>query len=356
MGVEYECVNVGLRTRRISYEAGPARCIGGDTPNDVRERGFSMCELRATVVLVAVLLVGLGLGGCPMPEAELPEQNAPAAETPDPAGSDQDSDSSGSEPADSDLLLGDVAAGLVLGADDDDVAYSSGSTWISTSTDTFPEGAYPPGYNPYNTDGGSGTGGGYVPPGDSSSVGSSSGGDDGGDTGGGSHVLGGNWPGATHAGTVTCERDEALYGYGECSETLSYTLGLEVGAGGVLAAIPVPIFVTQDIVYAEVQYPGDTDVFVVPFENDAAFDVTISVVSASYTTGSAHVVLDVSVSWHGGNSSITATGSHTLQTQVSGSSLSYSSLTHYDAHFEAADDWEGDGMEEYDMSGTLDAE
>jgi hypothetical protein len=137
------------------------------------------------------------------------------------------------------------------------------------------------------------------------------------------------------------------------SEELTYNLTLSFDEQGVPERIPVPVFIEQDMLDANVRFVGDTNTHILPFSDNAAFTVTITVVSAAYTPTSADAVLEIDVFWIGEYASITAAGTHTLQTRVVANELAYSSLTHYDAHLAADDDWDGDATEDFDCTGTL---
>jgi hypothetical protein len=89
-------------------------------------------------------------------------------------------------------------------------------------------------------------------------------------------------------------------------------------------------------------------------EGTPDFTGTVRVVAATYSPQAAHVELELDFVWIGdGGTSIVAAGTHTLDTQVAGSSLIYSAYTGYEGVFTAADDWVGYGTTEYDCSGTL---
>lgn len=303
-----------------------------------------MTSLRMIGTTAALLFVAAGLGGCPLTEV-FPED---VARSPELGPSDS---TGGSAAADADATsekataLEEFAAGIAEGDAGMELARSFGSTSISTSSDGLPAGVYPPGYNPYDLDNDSSDG--APADEDGASVGS-----DGSEDGPPGPMFD-EGPGTVYSGTVDCMRSETLLGYGEGFDELTYSVTMRFDEEGVPETIPVPVFVVRDLIEAEVRFPRDTDTQQVTFTLNVAFTVTVTVVSAVYTPQTANVVLDIDVSWVGESSSITASGRHTLQTEVAGDQLRYSALTSYEAEFRADDDWMGSGTEKFDCTGTL---
>jgi len=297
-----------------------------------------MTSFRAFATTLALVWLGAVLGGCPMTPAP---PDSSAAEV-GPGGSSVDTEAGAGGNGES--MLAGLALELAEGDRGDDVTQSSGFDWIQTGPDYQPEDAYPPGFNPYGDDT---SADGYADGGDAAAGGS------GGSDGNAPGTPTGDGDGNTYSGTLDCHRHETLEGYGELSEDMTYQVTMSFDEFGVPERVPFPMFIENSLIQANVRYPGDSDTFTVPFASSAAYDVTVTVVSAVYTPETASVSLDIDVAWIGENASITASGSHTLQTAVVGDALTYSSDTHYDGDFRAADDWEGRGTEDFDCTGTL---
>ncbi|MFQ5805660.1 MAG: hypothetical protein ACE5I3_04335 [Phycisphaerae bacterium] len=307
-----------------------------------------MASFRIVGMAAALALLAAGPGGCPLAEG-LPEDIAPSAEVgptaPAGAGVDEDAD----VPSERTTTLEELVSGIMEGDGGEELAWSYGSTWVYTGPDYNPEGVYPPGYNPYGqgATGGAAGGGGESGP----SGGSDGSGGGGSDDGESEQTSGSGSP--TYSGTVDCFRHESLEGYGEMSEEMTFQVTMSFDEQGVPNSVPFPLFIERIIVYPDVRQVGETDTFTVPFTSTATWNVTVTVVSATYTPQSASVVLEIDLGWVGEHSSVTASGVHTLEAQIVEGALSYSSDTHYEAEFRAADDWLGWGTEDFDCSGML---
>jgi hypothetical protein len=310
---------------------------------------FTMTSLRIAVMAAALVLLAVAPGGCPL--ADRPAGDA--ASEADPAPADLAAGGNGSGSSDEKAsILEELATDIAAGEQGQELARSYGSTSISTSPDYVPEGAYPPGYNPYwdrwdDGDTGDGPGGA---------------GDGGGSGYGGGDGSGGGTSGSSdddrcgdgYAGTLDCLRTESLGDMGGPSE--EYTVYLTVGLDedGIPSAMPVPAFIAEKddtVVLVRGRHVGDNERHRVPF-NDIEFEMTVTVADAEYTPESVAVVLDLDVAWFGERSSITASGTHTVRMQVVDGRLEYSSQTHYDAEFQA-DDWMSPATRHYDCRGTL---
>jgi hypothetical protein len=294
-----------------------------------------MTSFRIPVMAVALALLAAGSGGCPLADLATPTDLGQQ-----PAGDDDSA-----APPEQTTTLAEVASGIMEGDGGEELAWSYGSSWVYTGPGYSPDATYPPDFDPYGG-GSGGTGGGAGVDEDNAS-----GGSDGSDEGGPGPMFG---PGsATYSGTVDCLRHESLEGYGELSEDMTLQVAMSFDEQGVPISVPFPLFIERIMVYADVRYVGDTDTFTVPFNATVSWTVTVRVVSAVYTTQTASIVLEIDTGWAGEHSSIIASGTHTLQTEVVGEALNYSSDTHYEAEFRAADDWEGHGTEDFDCTGTL---
>jgi hypothetical protein len=304
-----------------------------------------MTSFRIVGMGAASLLVAVTLGGCPLADG-LPGEAAPAADSLD---GSADADGATGEAT----TLGELVSGIMEGDSGEELAWSYGSSWVYTGSGYCPDGAYPPGYNPYHDESGiAGTGSGGNEGGASDGNGRSGGGGSDGSGDGGSGQASGSGS-AMYSGTVDCFRHETLEGYGELSEEMTFPVTVGFDDQGVPTSVPFPLFIERIMVYPDVRHVGDTDTFTVPSTPTATWTVTVTVVSATYTPQTASVVLEIDTGWVGEHSSVTASGVHTLQTEVVGTGLSYSSETHYDAEFRAADDWQGEGTEDFDCTGTL---
>ncbi len=289
-----------------------------------------MASYRLAATMGVCALLAAGLGGCPLAEGPLGDAT-PSADLELPA----DGQEEGGASPEQTTTLEDVVSGIMEGDGGEELAWSYGSNWTYTGPD----------YNPYGGASGGGPGGGGTEEG--SMPGGSAGSDDGGS---GQRFVPGS---ATYGGTIDCFRHESLAGYGELSEDMTFQVTMGFDDDGVPTRVPFPLFIERIIVYADVRYPGDADTFTVPSTPTTTWTVTVRVVSATYTPASASVVLEIDTGWVGEYSSVTASGAHTLQTEVIGDALRYSSDTHYEAEFRADDDWEGRGTEDFDCTGTL---
>jgi hypothetical protein len=289
-----------------------------------------MASPRLAMMAGVFALLATTSGGCPLAE-NLPGDLATPTDLIPSGGAEENDGGASPEQA---TTLEDVVSGIMEGDGGEELAWSYGSDWVYTG----------PGYNPQRGGSGGAPDGGANEP---SAPGGSGGSGDGG--------SGLTFPpgSATYSGTVDCFRHESLEGYGELSEDLTFQVTMSFDDEGLPANIPFPLFIERIIVYADVCHVGDTETFTVPSTPTTAWTVTVTVVSATYTPQSASVVLEIDTGWVGEYSSITASGLHTLEAEVIGDALRYSADTHYEAEFRADDDWEGQGTEDFDCTGTL---
>lgn len=309
---------------------------------------FTMTSLRMAVSVAALVFLAAALGGCPLAD----RATGDAASEADPALADPAAGGNGSGSSDEKAsILEELASDIVAGEQGQELARSYGSTSIPTSPDYVPEGAYPPGYNPYwdrwddgdtgNGPGGAGGGGGSGYGGDGSGGGTSGSSDD-------------DRCGDGYAGTLDCLVTESLDETQGPSGEYQLHLTIALDEQGVPSVLPVPVFigdVDSRAIFVRGRHVGDSERHRVPF-NDIEFEMTVTVADAAYTPESVAVVLDLDVAWFGERSSITASGTHTVRMQVVGGRLEYSSQTHYDAEFQA-DDWMSPATRHYDCQGTL---
>lgn len=313
-----------------------------------------MASLRILAITTALIVFTATLGGCAIPETPLDssgESNL-EANTPDSGSADQ----SGTEAP---TTLADVATALADGDGGDDVARSYGSTSISTNANYDLPPYYSPGYDPDDSgDSGNGTSDDGSGADDGSNAGDGSDTSDGGGDDGETPPAGA-LSGTTYGGSLTCHYSESLDNMTGPSEDRTYRMTITLSDEGVPVQIPVPPFIANSdtyIMWVGVHYPEESETHMVPFGHsgdDLYFTMTITVASAEYTAESVHVTFDIDVSWYGDHSSMTASGTHTVEMLVDQDSLAYSAVTHYDGHFVADDDWEGDGTVDHDCSGTL---
>ncbi len=297
--------------------------------------------LSRLIPACCLLLAGVALlGGCPAVAPDGGFQGVAA----EPDGQSADDTPDGD-------VLGEFVSNLAETDSGNELASSESSDSVTIGSDSYPEGVYPPGYNPYAQDGDTG---GDQGPGDGS------GGDAGGGGGAAASGGGGSDNSATtqlYVGNVACVRSEALSGYGGYSENLTYYVGLNLNDGGVPSTIPVPMFITKNMYKAPITLPGQSDVHAEVFTpSGAAFTVTIKVRSASYSPSGMHVVFDIDTKWIGEHSGITAKGTHTVDTHMDNGHLIWSSTTQYDSNMWASDDWQGIASEDFVCQGTLHAQ
>ena len=294
------------------------------------------------IVICVLLTLGTAMfGGCP---AVTPDGGFQSAVT----GSDSGANGQSATNAPGDHVLGELVTNLAEADAGNELASSESSGFVAIGSDDYPEGVYPPGYNPFaNDEGGDGTSGGQDHRGGGGS----------GDDGGGGAASGGGNDGPTghlYHGSVDCVRSESLLGYGGLSENLTYYVGFRLDDAGVPDAISIPMFITKNLYKASVVQPGQSGVHDEVFApSGAAFTVTVTVRSATYTPSGMHVVYDIDVKWIGAHSGITATGTHTVDTQLVDGSFTWSSTTHYDALMWADEDWKDSATEDFVCSGTL---
>ena len=322
-----------------------------------------MNSLRISGVITVIVLMGAALGGCPLADEMLQSTALPT----DPSAAGTPVDNSNEEgAADTPIKLKDLAAEIAEGDAAYELAWSYGQTTISVNPNIDVGDTYERGYRPSSYTGGSSDDdwwwglpdfGDWGDPGGSGDSGDSDDGDDSDDNG----CIDADDPGAppgdsdtrTYVGTLDCLRTEALRGCGESSEETCYNVSLVLNEPGVLGSIPVPVTLTHRMMSADVRFVGDSDTQIIPFSHDEVFTVTVTVVSASYTTHTANVVLDVEAVWIGEYSGIVVRGVHTLETQIVDGNLTYSSDTQYELDLWAADDWSGDATDDYDCDGVL---
>jgi hypothetical protein len=326
-----------------------------------------MKSLSSVVMTVALALLAAAIGGCPSADDLLLAPGSPGDRDPGESnGVGGSGGAAGEEPtSDTAESLAELALGIVASDGDSDRAFSEGYVSVSTSGDYSPPSWYPPGYNPYSQDdsggstGGSGWSGGGARGGDDSGDSGGSGGSDGSGGSGGSGCTPESgwhgWPG-DYNGPVDCQESEWLEGYGESDKDMTFCISMSFDAAGVPDWIPIPVFASafDRLLQVDVRFTGESGVF--SAGSDEMYDVVVNVVSARYTATTADVELEIDQRWIGDYSSIKASGTHTLHTEVVGDSLVYSSRTHYDGRFfaEAEDeDWEANATQDFDCSATL---
>jgi hypothetical protein len=164
----------------------------------------------------------------------------------------------------------------------------------------------------------------------------------------------GGYGSTTYEGIVECVYTEELIGYGdERSREECYLFALARNDRGVLGNIPVPVPCIDDVMLADVHVVGDIDTRIIRVSSRQEYTVTVTVVSASYTAGTANLVLDLDSVWIGEYSGIVSRGEQTLQAQLVDGNLVYSSEVHWEIDLWAGEEWSGDAIVTFDFDGVL---
>lgn len=312
----------------------------------MRRKGvFPMAILKTFLLTIAPGLCAITLAGCSLPELLAPEVETPTDE----AGANGVTEKTS--------MLEELARELVDGGDVTELARSYGSTSVSVNPGTDPQSAPPEDTGADFMAGGApdvdyGEAAANAPApgsGDSGDFG------DDGDSGGSSCKPDkdwSGWDGDVYCGEVRVMESESLEGHGGMERELAGCITIGFDDRGVPGAIPVPLFARGELLDVDVVFENETGVYKV-----WVYDVTVTVVSATYTPTTADAVLDVAIEFEGEHSSITAQGVHELHTEIVGDSLVYVAQTHYDGHFRAGSaadpDLALDATQDFDCTGTL---